>query len=327
MSDPIDPNIGLPNPVPGTSPGPQYASEVSAFLTALAAMGHTGSANNDGPQITTSGLDINADLPINNFNLNQVTSLRMTPLTSSPSGILDISSIYSVSGNLYFNNASGQPIQLTVGDTLNVSSIQNFNYQFINTTTALSGNTSTNFCSIDTTSGGFTITLPPANSCPFKFLTFKDITGKCAIGNGLALATSGTDTIDASSLDFFLFQPYSAVSILSDGVSNWQIYSQYKPSNSTLITTGTILYPNYVPSFVFADARSVTVSIVLPQLAALPQGTTITISDVYGQSGTHNVTISAYSGDTIKNSIVPLTLNTAYQVLRFASSSITWSVV
>jgi len=324
-----DPNIGLPNPTPGVDSGPVYAEQVSAFLTALAAAGHTGSANNDLPQIQTAGLNINADLPFNNKNINAVSSLRFNVLSATPSGILDVASIYVLNGNLCYNTTSGQSVQLTTGSSINVTSINTWNYQFINTNTSIPNNSSTNYFGMDSTGGSFTVTLPTAVSVSTKFIMFKDLSGSAnAAANTIYIAPPAGNTLDGSSSSIAINTPFQAYALLSDGESNWQVYSTYKLAGTTLVLSGNFsINNNNVCSYYMIDTRTGSSIVTLPQLAYVPQGTKIIFIDVYGSSGTHSIQISPYSGDTINTSSTPRLIASTYGTLNLVASQVTWSVV
>ena len=106
-------------PVPLTTPGPTYASDVSTDLTTLQGHNHTG---NGFPLVPVAGLDINADLPLGNtFNLTQLRSARFYNNSATLALGSDIGCAYEKSGDLWYNNSSGTPVQITNGASLNAS--------------------------------------------------------------------------------------------------------------------------------------------------------------------------------------------------------------
>ena len=99
--------MGLPVPVVGQELGPQWAYDINNSLTLLDQHDHS---NGQGVKITPSGLNINADLT---FNGNNLISNRATTFLSQSSTIADLTSIYSVAGDLYYNDSAGNKIRIT----------------------------------------------------------------------------------------------------------------------------------------------------------------------------------------------------------------------
>lgn len=113
----ISPNMGLPIPVPGVTPGPAWANNINASLTAIDSHNHS---PGQGVQINPNGLDINTDL---SFNANNATALRSTifdPQTAVLSDPTDLGSLYVVDNELYYNDVTGgNQIQITLNGSVN----------------------------------------------------------------------------------------------------------------------------------------------------------------------------------------------------------------
>lgn len=107
--------MSLPIPSAGQEPGPQYASDVNNSFTIVD--GHTHNPGS-GVQITTSGLNINADLLINNNNLTLVRSTRFQPQGSPLSGAMDLGCVYESGVDLYYNDGNGNQIRITSGGAI-----------------------------------------------------------------------------------------------------------------------------------------------------------------------------------------------------------------
>lgn len=104
------PNMGLTLPTPSVTAGPLYAQEeVTAFTTIDA---HTHSPGS-GVQIGAAGLNIQGDVPFNSNNVNSVRGLRLISQGSLPTLPLDLRMIYSYNGELYYQDASGNNVQMT----------------------------------------------------------------------------------------------------------------------------------------------------------------------------------------------------------------------
>lgn len=114
----ITPNMNLPNPIPTTTPGPEWSYDVNACLTVVDSHDHSAGK---GVQISPAGLNINSDL---SFQGNNATFLRVARFNSQVSTIpntgSDIGEIY-VSGNeLYYNDyTGGNIVQITNNGSVN----------------------------------------------------------------------------------------------------------------------------------------------------------------------------------------------------------------
>lgn len=107
--------MSLPIPTVGQEPGPQYASDVNNSFTIID--GHTHNPGS-GVQVTTSGLNINADLSINNNNLTAVRSVRFQSQGSPIGGAQDLNCAYVAGVDLWYNDGNGNQIQLTLNGSI-----------------------------------------------------------------------------------------------------------------------------------------------------------------------------------------------------------------
>lgn len=116
----ISPNMGLPIPIPGITPGPSWASSIDASLMQIDSHNHS---PGQGVQIQPNGMNINADL---NFNSNNAIALRTSRYTPQAAPItntgVDTGEVY-VSGNeLYYNDVSGgNQVQITSNGSVNAT--------------------------------------------------------------------------------------------------------------------------------------------------------------------------------------------------------------
>lgn len=110
------PNMNLTLPVPSTTPGPQWATQVNSAFSVVDQHNHTFGS---GVPVPTSGLNINADLPFNSH-----AALGLTSVTFSGANVALAGAIYAdPSGNLYYNNSGGTPVQITAGNSLSATSL------------------------------------------------------------------------------------------------------------------------------------------------------------------------------------------------------------
>ena len=114
------PNMNLNLPVVSTTPGPQWASNINSAFSLVDSHNHT---SGNGVAIPSGGLNINADLPFNSNNATLLRSVRFVPQNAPIALGNDLSCLYSVNGDLYYNSGAGAQIQLTIGGALNATSI------------------------------------------------------------------------------------------------------------------------------------------------------------------------------------------------------------
>lgn len=106
----ISPNMNLPVPVVGVDPGPDWASNIVICLGILDGHNHT---SGQGVPIVSSAININADLPINNYNLVLARSYRVQFQNSLLAGASDLGCLYGFGVDLYYNDGSGNQVRLT----------------------------------------------------------------------------------------------------------------------------------------------------------------------------------------------------------------------
>ncbi len=329
----VDPITGILIPTVGSDPGPDYASHVSNALTSLAHLTHTGQSNLDGYQIPAAGLNINGDVSVQNHNLTAFRSARFTSQASTLAGSGDIACIYVSSNNLFYNNGSGTPVQLTSGNSLNV--ITSNNYATTTTTTNLTINpaATTILVSCDSTSGAIIITLPLANAVPAgRFYMVKDRTG-VAHTNNITINPAGSDTLDGAA-SYILSMNLGAVAFVSDGTSRWLVFNWdktlYRTGESVtfesgtnlnlagvtaiqgrltmdgyVLTTGSYTIPTAVSRSLILCVPSGALTVNLPPASSAPAGTMVTIKDAGGTAATNNITINPNGSDNIEGLNAP----------------------
>jgi hypothetical protein len=105
------PNMNLTLPLVSQTPGPTWASQINADLTLIDQHDHTAGK---GSPITSAAININSDLL---FNSHSATGLQSIQLEDQIA-LVTTNTIYTISGNLYFNNGSSSPVQITLGGSL-----------------------------------------------------------------------------------------------------------------------------------------------------------------------------------------------------------------
>jgi hypothetical protein len=113
------PYMTLVLPVPGSTPGPDWATQL---VTALGLVDSHDHSTGKGNPVTPAGLNINADLSFGGFQATDLKTATFSAQSSSLSSTFK-HCVYDTGGDLYWNNGSGTAVQLTSGSTINVSSV------------------------------------------------------------------------------------------------------------------------------------------------------------------------------------------------------------
>lgn len=116
----LSPNMDLPVPQVGLDSGPQYATDINTCLTLIDGHNHSPGY---GVPISSSGINLTTDLPVNSNNLTLVRSVRFTPQSVAiPATSPDIGSVYVAGLDLWYNDLAGNQVQLTSGGLVNATS-------------------------------------------------------------------------------------------------------------------------------------------------------------------------------------------------------------
>lgn len=113
----ISPNMNLPVPVVGTDPGPDWATNYDACLNAIDSHNHT---SGQGVPITPDAININADLPMNGFDLTSADAVTFQARVAALTSLLR--SLQVVSADLYFIDGAGNSVRITQGGSVTGSS-------------------------------------------------------------------------------------------------------------------------------------------------------------------------------------------------------------
>lgn len=111
----ISPNMNMPVPIPGVTPGPDWATDISASLSIVDSHDHS---PGKGVQITPAGINISSDLTCNSNNLTSIRSSKYTSQASPLSTGADLNETYVSGVDLYYNDGSGNQIRLTQGGSI-----------------------------------------------------------------------------------------------------------------------------------------------------------------------------------------------------------------
>lgn len=106
-------------PVVSTTLGPTWAAELNAALGVVDEHDHT---SGKGKQVPSAGININADLTFAGWAAINLKYSGYVPEGGSLAATYT-NAIYSVNGDLYWNNGTGQAVKVTDGATINAASI------------------------------------------------------------------------------------------------------------------------------------------------------------------------------------------------------------
>lgn len=106
------PNMSLLLPTVGVDPGPTWASDLNASLSIVDQHDHS---SGSGVQITPNGLNITSDLSMGGNNLTVTRTVRLQSQSAALALATDLYCLYAVGVNLYYNDGSGNQIQMTTG--------------------------------------------------------------------------------------------------------------------------------------------------------------------------------------------------------------------
>jgi len=107
-------NMNLVLPTPGGDNG-TWGQELNTSLTTIDAHDHT---PGKGVPIRSTSISITTDFDLNSQNLNNVSGVRLNNFTATKTGTQDVRELYSINGDLYYNNAAGTAVQVTQGSSV-----------------------------------------------------------------------------------------------------------------------------------------------------------------------------------------------------------------
>lgn len=196
----ISPDMNLPVPVVSEDPGPDWANNINACMSAIDSHDH---APGKGVQITPSGININADLPLNSNDLTEAHGIQFDSLVAAVTSLLR--SLQVVDADLYFIDGAGNSVRITQGGSVTGST---------GTITGLpSGTASAAFA-------GATFTFSSATNTPAA-MNFGSIKVRRTTLNGLGVTISANSGIAGDyALVLPAALPASQSAIVSDASGN-----------------------------------------------------------------------------------------------------------
>lgn len=114
----LTPNMGLVESTVGTDTGLSWEQNLNASLNILDGHNHSPGS---GIQITPSGINLNASLPFNSNAALSIAYVGLSPQGGSVPTPIDLS-LYASGGELFYQDASGNDVQITKAGSVNATS-------------------------------------------------------------------------------------------------------------------------------------------------------------------------------------------------------------
>lgn len=95
--------------------GPEWAQKLNDALEAIDNHDHT---SDNGKQVPISGVDVNQNLDMQQLEVVDTKAVNFQNLGSVLSGAPNVNKFHVVSGNVWFTNAGGTPVQITDGNAI-----------------------------------------------------------------------------------------------------------------------------------------------------------------------------------------------------------------
>ena len=231
--------MSLTLPTPGERLGPTWASDINTALTSIDAHDHS---SGKGAQVGIAGITIDGSFdfekstttyPAINMKYLNLKKENNPSTTFSPSTGNFLNSLISggTTGDLYWNNANNQQIQITSGANVNVTGVT-VNTFALNAT-AITGSTfaitESNLKSVYKANyaGALAITLPTIGSSSTqssdgRIYIIKDISGAAGTNN-ITIHRASTDTIDGATTAVISSDHGSLTLVADESSSRWLI--------------------------------------------------------------------------------------------------------
>lgn len=212
--------MNLTLPVVSVTLGPEWATELNTALESIDAHDHT---SGKGRLITVAALNIDDNLPMNGFVLENVPYLQVNTAASPVSGSGFENSLSTGSGDLYWTNGAGVAVQLTSGGTIlsPAAALEKMQYDEVAVDLIIGSGDPYVVLNIDT-SAARNITLPLAAAVDEGRLYVIKDGSNLSETNNITVAASGSDTIDGAST-VTINSDGGAVFLIGNGVDGYKI--------------------------------------------------------------------------------------------------------
>ena len=229
--------MSLTLPTPGERLGPTWASDINTALTSIDSHDHS---SNKGAQIGIAGITIDGafdfEKSTTSYAATNMKFLNLKKENSPSTAFPPASTTYWTSliaggtgGDLYWNNANNQQVQITSGGVVNVTGVSVNTLALrvgpLNSTpsTISEGDNKTVYaCNF---AGALTVNLPAIGSTSTtssngRMFVIKDLSGNAGdTGKNITIDANGSDTIDGAATHV-ISSDYGSVTIIADETSS-----------------------------------------------------------------------------------------------------------
>ncbi len=212
--------MNLTLPIVTTTLGPEWATELNTVITSIDEHDHT---SGKGTKVPTNGLNINSNLTFNDHRATNLDATQYKSLGAALTGAANANAVHVSSGDLYFTNGSGTPVQITSGGALPTTpgAVEAFQFDELSANLVIGPSDTFVVIAVDTTASR-SITLPLANGVVAgRIYTIIDKSGD-SNNNPITIATAGSDTINGAS-SITIDSDNAVKTVNGDGVSAWYI--------------------------------------------------------------------------------------------------------
>jgi len=217
----ITPNMTLDLPTVSITLGPEWATMLNEALELIDLHDHS---SGKGVKVTPAGLNINQTLSFDSNKASNLYSTQYISQAATLTGVNNARSLYSVGGDLYYTNGSGNAIQLTSGGSIVAVPGAASSFERTSTNANLVINPADTFVTIEVdTSAPISIILPDAATVVGgRIFIIKDSEGTGANVNNISITANGGNTIDGD-VSLTLDSERGSYVLTGDGTSNWNI--------------------------------------------------------------------------------------------------------
>lgn len=209
------PNMNLALPTVSQTLGPEWATEINQAFDLVDTHDH---AEGNGVPITPAGININADLELNDNGLLDGDYYQM--INRNAADTTKLGSLQRIGSDFFYVNAAGIAVQITSGNSvvnpgsgvLSLTVVNSYPYSILSSDAQ-------KVLIIDT-SAARTLNLPSATNS--IYVVIKDGVGS-AQANKITVNPDGSDVVDGANSAYYIDANYASVGFISDGISKWYV--------------------------------------------------------------------------------------------------------
>lgn len=212
--------MSLDLPVPTVTLGSAWATLLNEAIELIDEHDHS---SGKGTKVKPNGMNINADLDMQENSLLDTESVELTDLGAALTGLTNAFKIHATGGDLYYTNSNGTAVQITDGGDIvsTPTSAQLFAQQAVSGNLTILSTDDFVYLLVDT-GIALEITLPSASALAAgRIYIIKDITGTADLQN-ITITPQGGETIDGEA-ELIIDEAYGCYTIVADGAASFYI--------------------------------------------------------------------------------------------------------